>query len=222
MADSPTTADSPAPAPAPDPIPIPIAPDGDTILIVGTEKARLRVSSATLSGASPVFHALFSATFHEGLQPRSDTSPVAITLPEDDPAAMRFVCDLVHLVPTPRGGTGTGTGTGAPHEHDEILAVAVVVDKYGLADALHWPAAGLLLLWLHHRLPGCDVYGLGDLVAAALLLDQPLPFRLFTRHMILICMGSFARLSSRRCGQYLSAEVFGELWLLFFFFFRGV
>ncbi|USW55797.1 Putative BTB/POZ domain-containing protein [Septoria linicola] len=123
-----------------------IAPDGDVILLVGTEdKQRLQVSSATLSSISPVFKALLGPHFREGQQPRSSSNPVSISLPDDESDDMNRLCQIAHL----------------KFEEDleslycdDILQLAVLVDKYDCSALLQPQSAGILLSWLLNHPPG--------------------------------------------------------------------
>ena len=45
-----------------------IDPDGDLVLVVGSEEMRLKVNSVVLRLASKVFRAMFSTTFKEGFE----------------------------------------------------------------------------------------------------------------------------------------------------------
>ena len=71
--------------------------DGDVILVVGTENPiSIRASSKVLGLASPVFKALFSPNFQEGSQ-LSSSNPRPISLPEDSPEAVEYLCYILHF-----------------------------------------------------------------------------------------------------------------------------
>lgn len=100
--------------------------DGDVILIVGTDKVRLRVYSQCLRSASKIFNAMFGPHWSDG-QRLTERSPIEVALPEDDADAMRTICYIVH------------------HRNDlvsqhlttkKILQIAIEVDKYDFRIAL--------------------------------------------------------------------------------------
>ncbi|KAI5357014.1 putative SKP1/BTB/POZ domain superfamily protein [Septoria linicola] len=123
-----------------------IAPDGDVILLVGTEdKQRHQVSSATLSSISPVFKALLGPHFREGQQPRSSSNPVSISLPDDESDDMHRLCQIAHLK----------FEEGLESLYcDDILQLAVLVDKYDCSALLQPQSAGIFLSWLLNHPPG--------------------------------------------------------------------
>jgi len=94
---------------------IDIAAEGDVILVL--QQTRLRVSSAILSSASPVFKTMFGPNFLEGQGQRSAGDPREVTLHDDDLCAMTRLCRLLHHQPDqeafPHGAT-----------HDEIVQCA--------------------------------------------------------------------------------------------------
>ncbi|RVX68844.1 hypothetical protein B0A52_07499 [Exophiala mesophila] len=75
---------------------IDIVPDGDLIIKIGDDY--LRVSSHALCLASPVFKSMLRSNFIEGLTAKNSASnPKHITLPDDDPAAFKTFCHVIHL-----------------------------------------------------------------------------------------------------------------------------
>lgn len=101
--------------------------DGDLILIVGPEKARLRVHSKCLRVASDVFDAMFGENWSEG-QGLSTQAPKEIVLDDDNAFAMRTICLILHHSP------------GVPEvlSGREMAIIAIVADKYDLANALRY------------------------------------------------------------------------------------
>jgi hypothetical protein len=94
---------------------------GDSIvLIIGNKKSRLQVSRGILSILSPVFKAMLNGKFREAAPTTTE-----ISLPDDDPEAMRVMLLIAHLkfkdLPE----------TLLLHE---LFEVAVVCDKYDMAD----------------------------------------------------------------------------------------
>jgi len=74
-----------------------IAPDGDLILVVGKsdDMVKFKVHSLCLKLASKVFTAMFGPNWAEG-KALSKDNPKEIALPEDDPVAMRKICQILH------------------------------------------------------------------------------------------------------------------------------
>ena len=74
---------------------------GDLVLLVGSgdDHLRIRASSKVLSLASPVFAALLSPRFAEGhsLTAEKGLAPQEISLPEDNPKAMAWICQVLHF-----------------------------------------------------------------------------------------------------------------------------
>lgn len=102
-------------------------PNGDLILSIGVEEMPVRVSSKTLSLASPVLAAMLKPNFAEGqVLSNTKTNEVAtIRLPDDDPEAMLWLCKAFHLKQT----------------HSEVSfplleKLAILCDKYDMSLAL--------------------------------------------------------------------------------------
>ena len=80
-------------------------PAGDLLLVLETDedgrstKSSIRVSSKVMSLASPVFAAMLSPKFAEGQALLKTTSPqtVSISLPDNDPEAMVWLCQALHF-----------------------------------------------------------------------------------------------------------------------------
>lgn len=72
-------------------------PEGDLVLLVGSEATPIRVSSRVLSLASPVFAAMLGPNFAEA-QPLSDnvSREWTVSLPDDDLHAMQRLCRFLH------------------------------------------------------------------------------------------------------------------------------
>jgi hypothetical protein len=73
-----------------------IATDGDVILVVGPEKAKLRVQSLFLKAASKPFPAMFGPDWKEGHDILDLREPVGLSLPEDNASALKLVCAIIH------------------------------------------------------------------------------------------------------------------------------
>lgn len=158
--------------------PINVSPLGDVVLIIGTEKARLRVNSPCLVSSSKVFATMFSRwPKGEGL---SKEHSKEVPLVEDDADAIRIICCVIHhrndIVPqsfTPR----------------EVLQIAIVADKYDFWVALKYA----MVQWLQ---PGesSDVLDMGYLMAAAFVFGDMELFVVHTMNLILHHSGSYVEL----------------------------
>lgn len=160
--------------------------EGDVMLVVGrSEPCRIRVSSKILSLASDVFKAMFSPRFREGSSLRSaenrSTEPMIIDLPEDDPAAMLSLCQLLHcqidmLDPHPDVMT--------------LLSLATVCDKYNCVPALRYPSH----IWLNPLVDFTGANNLNDLLVASYLFDCAEVFTKVTCKLLEKWTGSFREL----------------------------
>lgn len=129
-----------------------IDPEGDLILEVGAnfstnfdssvprekpvseddkqKPLRILVSSKILTMSSPVFKCMLRGNFIESQLPLSQTNPPTLSLPEDNPHAMKQLCDGLHNFAEP------DFDNDPPKEHllqllRELYDTAVVADKYG-------------------------------------------------------------------------------------------
>ncbi|KAL2037385.1 hypothetical protein N7G274_009870 [Stereocaulon virgatum] len=104
-------------------------PEGDIVFMVGRKKSdqkSILVSSKVLSLASPAFAALFSPRWSEGVDKFSSIKPRQIDLPDDDTAAMDWICQALHF----RSNISTDIGL------SRLEKVAILGDKYDLGVAL--------------------------------------------------------------------------------------
>ncbi|KAH7357230.1 hypothetical protein BKA65DRAFT_524386 [Rhexocercosporidium sp. MPI-PUGE-AT-0058] len=97
-----------------------IATDGDVILVVGPEKAKLRVLSLFLKAASKPFSAMFGPDWKEGHNMLDRDRPVELLLPEDNADALKVICAVIHH----RNNEVPRTLAA-----DDVLEVAVTADK---------------------------------------------------------------------------------------------
>ena len=99
------------------------------MLAVGDSQCEMliRVSSRTLSLASPVFASLFSDRFAEGNVRSVNGDLPRIYLPDDDPKAMLWICCTLHFHSTLQDST----------DLEFIGRLAVLCNKYDLARGLH-------------------------------------------------------------------------------------
>jgi hypothetical protein len=158
----------------PDPVQTDIAPDGDVILVVGPEKARLRVHSQFLRAASNVFAAMLGPCWKEG---QGLFEGREVSLMEDDADAMRTICYVIHL---------RNDDVPESIKPRELLQILIVSDKYNFHLALKY----LIKDQLRPREEAKRV-DMGYLMAAAFLLGNTKLFAAHTLALILDCEGSF-------------------------------
>ncbi|KAF2089221.1 hypothetical protein K490DRAFT_36740, partial [Saccharata proteae CBS 121410] len=144
-------------------------PEGDVVLIIGSKKQQIRVDSACMKSASPVFRAMFGPHFSEG-QGLSNASPKNIALPDDGYQAMRLLCAIIH------------------HRHEippedqsprQIFDVVILSDKYDCHALLFYPS----FQWLVPK-PSHSVEDLLFLIGASYSLKQAAAFARITRALI--------------------------------------
>lgn len=107
-------------------------------------RRRIRVSSAFLSQASPVFKAMFGPHFREGHALATDSN-IEIPLPDDSPRAMELMCLVIHL-----------RNDKVPRIVDAVLYLEIprLCDKYDTVVAMR----PTVQLWLYRCVednPGC-------------------------------------------------------------------
>ncbi|KAF0645185.1 hypothetical protein FPSE5266_05232 [Fusarium pseudograminearum] len=116
------------------------APDGDVIFIV-QGKTRVRVFSAVIKCASPVFAAMLKPNFKEGRAlAKSGDSPIEIPLPEDNPEELGWICRALHC----QAHTMLWKPT-----IPQLWSVWLLVDKYDMKDSMQLS----LKLWTSKKLP---------------------------------------------------------------------
>jgi len=104
-----------------------IDPYGDVLAILPTTKTKLRVSSKILSTASPVFRAMFSPHFREGIALASTTELVEVKFPDESPRALEAIFNVLHF---------RHDCVSASVSYDVLYEIALVADKYNLVRAL--------------------------------------------------------------------------------------
>ncbi|KAM0343392.1 hypothetical protein ACHAPU_008572 [Fusarium lateritium] len=110
------------------------APDGDVIFIVQGE-TRVRVDSAIMRRASPVFRTMLGPNFREGhALANSGGAPVEIALPEDDAEVLGWVSRVLHCQ--------DDTFLWQPNPAT-FLKICLLVEKYNMKKSLslsleHW------------------------------------------------------------------------------------
>ncbi|WPA99334.1 uncharacterized protein RHO25_003951 [Cercospora beticola] len=159
-----------------------IAPDGDVILVVGSDKfpkIKLRVSSVLLANTSPVFKTMFGPHFREGRQLRNSAnhSPPEVPLPDDEWLPMTLLCKMAHLRCEEREPVC------GPRE---LHSLAKLIDKYCCAAPLRLQSSALLLTVLHrgdgYKIKDEDLWNLSS---AAYLMDCSQAFKVATSKLLL-------------------------------------
>ncbi|KAK5692390.1 hypothetical protein LTR97_010698 [Elasticomyces elasticus] len=194
--------DIPQLSPVPTPTNTTLAEDGDVILILWHESIlheRIRVSSAILSAASPVFKAMLGPHFQEGQQARSAERPREIELPEDGAYGMEIMLQWLH------GNVDEAFGDDG---HPCCVAhVAVHLDKYGCPRSFSLIGEALLKRCAEACTARCsgDDEELFETVAwsakAAYLLKSSDLFTQFTRRLILDGTEPFSNIPKLAAGE---------------------
>ncbi|KAI8670070.1 hypothetical protein LRP88_01490 [Fusarium phalaenopsidis] len=74
-----------------------IVPNGDVTFVLDEGNTRVRVNSAIMKNASPVFAAMLGSNFKEGhALSATNGIPFEIPLPEDDAIAFGRICRMLH------------------------------------------------------------------------------------------------------------------------------
>lgn len=174
-----------------------ITPDGDTILVIGPNEARLCVHSCLLQSASKVFKAMLGPLYKEGQRSGPTGSKKEVLLPEDNADAMIIICAVIHhrndIVPGEMSSS-------------KVLQLSVVADKYDCNVALKHAARQ----WLDHR----NVVSLKvhtELMTAAYLLGQAQAFSAITYTMMLNYVGSYLPFAQDQIDLGVPWEIFCKL-----------
>jgi len=103
------------------------AADGDVILVIGLETAKLRVCALFFKAVSKLFSAMFEPDWKEGDSMLGRDEPVEISLPEDSAWTMKIICAIISY-----------WNKRVPHTLParNVLEIAVTTDKYDCVDAL--------------------------------------------------------------------------------------
>lgn len=170
-----------------------IAPDGDLILIVGPEEAKLLVHSMLLRAVSKPFSVMFRPDWKEGQDMLNRDGPAELLLPEDNAAALKIICLIIHHQ------NNDVPQTLAP---GDILAIAVTADKYDCVHALRFASES----WLR---PSTDKSNnLMLLTAAAYLFQNAKAFKEITRALVLDYNGPYLALSCEEVESAMTWRVF--------------
>jgi len=184
-----------------------IAFDGDVIFAL--QQTRLRVSSAILFSASPVFKRMFGPNFAEGQGERSSKNPRKITLSDDDVSAMTKLCRILHHQSETRDTLLTQDTDHTPAETigrciDDLFALTVVSDKYDCSDSVEAVVKYLLSEYASPSL--CErMSARATLVLSAIAykIYDCRHFALFTRRLVLDFGVSYSNLA----GNYALEEL---------------
>ena len=161
-----------------------IAPTGDTVLVVGDCKTKLRVHSVCMRTASKVFDAMFGPHFSEG-QPSNGVLPKKIPMPDDNATAMTTICHVIH------------------HRYDllpdvlkpsDLAEMALAADKYDCVLVLKY----VMIQWLDFKGPVAFL-DLGWLLIAAYVFDNSVAFRRVTQRLITGFTHPYHRLIGIEC-----------------------
>jgi hypothetical protein len=146
-----------------------IVADGDVILIIGPEKVKLHVHSMCLKTASRPFSAMLGPHWKEGHDLLGHDGPMELLLPEDNAAAMKIICAIIHH----RNKMVPPTLTAS-----DVLAIAIAADKYECFEILEFARRS----WLQPD--GENTSDRTTLAAAAYLFQDAQAFKEITRAII--------------------------------------
>ncbi|KAK1451085.1 hypothetical protein CCUS01_11263 [Colletotrichum cuscutae] len=170
-----------------------IAPGGDLILLAGPEETRLLVCSVALIAVSKPFSAMLGPDWKEGHDMHDHGKPSELHLPEDNAAALKIMCSVIHH-----------KNSEVPRNLavDDVLAVAVAADKYDCGDALRFASES----WL--QTSGKSAGDLMLLTAAAYLFQNAQAFKEITRALILDYDGPYLALCWEEAESLMTWRVF--------------
>jgi hypothetical protein len=162
-----------------------IAPNGNVILVVGPHERRIQVSSSVLQNASKYFCNMFGPHFLEG-QDLGGNDPKEIVMPDDDANVLEIICNIFHLRNDAVPETLSPT---------VILEIAVAADKFDCIVAIKLAST----LWLVPK-ENHSIIELGQLMAAAYVLNNARSFKEITLSMILGHKDSYLPLADEEVG----------------------
>jgi hypothetical protein len=172
-----------------------LASSGDVVLTL--RFTRLRVSSAILSTASPVFRAMFGPNFLVGQDVlHSAQHPREISLEDDDSHAMMRLCYVLHHHRDPRdlSPLTVSSTQGAK----DFLSMARLADKYGCTHSVNMVSAEPLSHFDPSAIDsGIPVEALLHLIAATYALGDRRQFARFTEYLVLYYEKPYSGLHSQ-------------------------
>lgn len=155
-----------------------LAPNGDVILIVGTEKKRIQIHSDFLRLVSPIFDTMLQS---QSTMPHESRGVCQMELPGDDGQAMSLLLRALY---------------GGDPELDslkpkEIQQISMLANKYGMAPRVSRQA----VTWLHGTKMK-DPEEFWYLLNAAYWLERPESFRLISKGVVKFANISLLQLAS--------------------------
>ncbi|KAI8667719.1 BTB domain-containing protein [Fusarium keratoplasticum] len=160
-----------------------IAPNGDVTFVLDEGNTRVRVNSAVMKNASPVFAAMLGPNFKEGRAlSAGDCASVDVPLPEDDAVAFGWVCRVLH------SQADTNLWSPSPREIIQVLGIA---EKYGLLKGIQISVQ----VWID-RQEDSDTNDLWLLSLACCRAHDAEAFKSATRRLIINHSGSFVQLAA--------------------------
>lgn len=169
-----------------------IVPDGDIILVVGSDKKKLLVKSVLLMAVSKPFSVMLGPNWKEGHDMRYHNGPFELTLPEDNATAMEIICSVIHF-----------QNDRIPQIllASDVLAVAIAADKYDCMNALQFASR----VWIREQKGKSEDLML--LTAAAYLFGDARAFKEATAALVLNHHGSYLTLAGEDAGSIMPWEV---------------
>ncbi|KAI1040025.1 hypothetical protein LB505_006030 [Fusarium chuoi] len=170
-----------------------IVPDGDIILVVGSDKKKLLVKSVLLMAVSKPFSVMLGPNWKEGHDMRyHHNGPFELTLPEDNATAMEIICSVIHF-----------QNDRIPQIllASDVLAVAIAADKYDCMNALQFASR----VWIREQKGKSEDLML--LTAAAYLFGDARAFKEATAALVLNHHGSYLTLAGEDAGSIMPWEV---------------
>ncbi|KAF5620021.1 hypothetical protein F52700_11341 [Fusarium sp. NRRL 52700] len=157
------------------------APDGDVVFVVNND-TRVRVRSAVMKGASPVFDTMLGPNFMEGqalAAANTKNDPFEIPLPEEESSlCFGWICRFLHC----QSATVLWNPTCA-----EIAKVWTILDKYDMKHSMQLS----FIFWLNNVLSKtCDSKDLWLMALVCLQSKDSTSFKTVTRKL-LCTEGSF-------------------------------
>ncbi|KAF2135727.1 uncharacterized protein K452DRAFT_238843 [Aplosporella prunicola CBS 121167] len=160
------------------------ASDGDAIFVLTDAdggKHEVQVHSIVLKLASKVFAAMFGPHFSEG-QDLNSNSPKRVEMPDDEPEAMKLLCDALHhrledTLTAPRGSL--------------LDHVVKLVDKYDCSAAM----MGISTVWMYKLIEDAkymDYEGWERLLPVAYLFNNAQSFYEVTKGLVYHYDGFFS------------------------------
>ncbi|KAM5354494.1 hypothetical protein ACJ41O_001141 [Fusarium nematophilum] len=179
-----------------------IAPNGDVTFVLDDGAIRVRVHSALMKNASPVFRAMLTPGFKEGnALAEAKGEKIEIRLPGDSGEVFGWMCVALH--------SQADTTLWVP-DVDQILDLAALAEKYDLVAAIQLS----FTFWVDKRLPDASVENLWSLLAVSYQFDTAETFQSISRQLILQHENSFIELAHTMQARAKSPEIRSMVYLL--------